>query len=90
MMRAHTHVEDHIQRLKDSRLERFPFTGFEAIQAWLPTVCWSADLVAWFQLLCLIGPLARARPKRLRWTLWHAPARIITIARRDIVPILDA
>jgi hypothetical protein len=90
MMRAHAHVEDHIQRLKDSGLERFPFTGFEANQAWLQTVCWSADLVAWFQLLCLVGPLARARPKRLRWTLWHAPARIITTARRDIVRILDA
>lgn len=88
-MRAHARVEDHIQRLKDSGLERFPFTGFEANQAWLQTVCWSADLVTWFQLLCLDGPLARARPKRLRWTLWHAPARIITTARRDVVRILD-
>jgi hypothetical protein len=88
-MRAHARVEDHIQRLKDSGLERFPFTGFEANQAWLQTVCWSADLVAWFQLLCLTGPLARARPKRLRWELWHAPARIITTARRDVVRILD-
>jgi len=89
-MRAHARVEDHIQRLKDSGLERFPFTGFEANQAWLQTVCWAADLVTWFQLLCLVGPLARARPKRLRWTLWHAPARIITTARRDVVRILDA
>jgi hypothetical protein len=89
-MRAHARVEDHIQRLKDSGLERFPFTGFEANQAWLQTVCWAADLVTWFQLLCLTGPLARARPKRLRWTLWHAPARIITTARRDVVRILDA
>ena len=89
-MRAHARVEDHIQRLKDSGLERFPFTGFKANQAWLQTVCWSADLVAWFQLLCLTGPLARARPKRLRWELWHAPARIITTARCDTVRILDA
>jgi len=89
-IRAHARVEDHIQRLKDSGLQRFPFTDFEANQAWLQTVCWSADLVAWFQLLCLTGPLARARPKRLRWTLWHAPARIITTARRDVVRILDA
>ena len=88
-MRAHAHVEDHIQRLKDSGLERFPFTGFAANQAWLQTVCWAADLVVWFQLLCLTGPLALARPKRLRWDLWHAPARIISTARRDIVRILD-
>ena len=45
-MRAHARVEDHIRRLKDSGLERFPFTDFEANQAWLQTVCWAADLVA--------------------------------------------
>jgi len=89
LMRAHAHVEDHIQRLKDSGLERFPFTGWEANQAWLQTVMWAADLVTWFQLLCLTGPLAQAKPRRLRWTFWHAPARIVTSARRDIVRILD-
>ena len=88
-MRAHAHVEDHIERLKNSGLERFPFTGWEANQAWLQTVMWAADLVAWFQLLCLTGPSARAKPRRLRWTFWHAPARIITTARRDIIRILD-
>jgi len=88
-MRAHAHVEDHIQRLKDSGLERFPFTGWEANQAWLQTVMWATDLASWFQLLCLVGPLAKAKPRRLRWTFWHAPARIISTARRDIVRILD-
>ena len=88
-MRAHAHVEDFIQRLKDAGLERFPFTEWEANQAWLQTVMWAADLVTWFQMLCLTGPLAVAKAKRLRWTLWHAPARIITTARRDIVRILD-
>ena len=88
-MRAHAHIEDRIQLLKDSGLERFPFTDFEANQAWLQTVMWAADLATWFQLLCLTGPLAKAKPKRLRWTFWHAPARIITTARRDVVRILD-
>ena len=88
-MRAHAHVEDFIGRLKDAGLERFPFTGFQANQAWLQAVCWASDLVGWFQMLCLTGPLVRAKAKRLRWTFWHAPARIITTARRDIVRILD-
>lgn len=88
-MRAHAHCEDHIGRLKDSGLLRFPFAGFAANQAWLQVVCWAADLVRWFQLLCVTGPLTRAQPKRLRWTLWHTPARIISTARRDIVRILD-
>jgi hypothetical protein len=66
LIRAHAHVEDHIGRLKDSGLLRFPFASFEANQAWLQVVCWAADLVRWFQLLCLTGPLTRALPKRLR------------------------
>lgn len=89
-MRAHANVEDYIGRLKDSGLERFPFTDLTANKAWLQVVCWASDLVVWFQLLCLTGPLARAKPKRLRWSVWHAPARIVTTARRDIVRILDA
>ena len=88
-MRAHAHVEDHIMRLKDSGLERFPFTDFAANQTWLQVVCRASDLVRWFQLLCTTGPLARALLKRLRWQLWHAPARIITTGRRDIVRILE-
>jgi hypothetical protein len=88
-MRAHAHVEDHIRRLKDSGLCRLPFTSFDANRAWLATVCHAADLVRWFQLLCLTGHLTRAEPNTLRWRLWHAPARLIHHARRDIVRILD-
>ena len=88
-MRAHAHVEDHIGRLKDSGLLRFPFTDFAANAAWLAVVCWGADLVRWCQLLCVTGPLARALPKRLRWQLWHTPARIVRKARGDIIRILD-
>jgi hypothetical protein len=88
-MRAHAHVENHIRRLKDSGLCRFPFTDRAANQAWLTVVCLAADLVRWFQLLCLAGHLARAEPKTLRWRLWHAPARIVRHARDEIVRILD-
>jgi hypothetical protein len=88
-MRAHAHVEDHIRRLKDSGLCRFPFSDLDANRAWLAAVCFAGDLVRWFQLLCLTGHLARAEPKTLRWRLWHAPARLIRHARRDIVRILD-
>lgn len=88
-MRAHAHVEDHIGRLKDSGLLRFPFTSLDANRAWLAVVCWAADLVRWFQLLCVTGPLAVALPKRMRWQFWHAPARIVRTAGRDIVRILN-
>jgi hypothetical protein len=52
-------------------------------------VCFAADLVRWFQLLCLGGELAVANPKRLRWTLWHTPARLVRRAGRRVVRILD-
>lgn len=88
-MRAHAHVEDHINRLKDSGLARFPFTKLEANQAWLALLTMAADLVRWFQLLCCTTDLTSARPKRLRWQLWHTPARIIRSAGHDVIRILD-
>ncbi len=88
-MRAHAHVENHLARLKDAGLERFPFTNFDANAAWLQLVCWSADLVRWFQLLCCHGALAIAAPKTMRWRFWHAPARVIRRSRRHIVRIAD-
>jgi hypothetical protein len=88
-LRAHAHVEDHIRRLKASGLERFPFTALDANRAWLALVCFAADLVRWFQLLCVRGPLATAEPKTLRWQLWHTPARVVRHARQTIVRILD-
>ena len=88
-MRQHAHVEDHIKRLKDSGLERFPFANLDANRAWLQLVCTGADLVRWFQELVCTGPLATAEPKRLRWTLWHTPARIVRRAGRTIVRIID-
>jgi hypothetical protein len=74
-MRAHAHVEDHIRRLKASGLLRFPFADLDANRAWMAVVCFGADLVRWFQLLCLRGALAGAEPKALRWSLWHTPGR---------------
>ncbi len=88
-MRAHAHVEEHIARLKDSGLLRFPFSNLEANRTWLFVVAAAADLVRWFQLLCLDGALAAARPKTLRWSFFHAPGRLVRSARREIVRVLD-
>ena len=88
-MRAHAHVEQHICRLKDSGLTRFPFTSFSANATWLMAVALSADLVRWFQLLCFDGTWRDARPKALRWAIFHAPGRLVHTARRRIVRIID-
>jgi hypothetical protein len=65
-MRAHAHVEEHIGRLKVSGLLRFPFSNLEANCNWLLLIAAAADLVRWFQLLCLDGALAGDHPKTLR------------------------
>jgi Transposase DDE domain group 1 len=88
-MRAHAHVEQHIGRLKDSGLMRFPFMSFEANANWLMLVAMSADLVRWFQLLCFSGTWKDARPKALRWGIFHAPGRLVHRARQRIVRIID-
>ncbi len=88
-MRAHAHVEQHICRLKDSGLTRFPFTSFEANATWLQTVALAADLVRWFQLCCFDGTWRDARPKALRWSIFHAPGRLVPRARRRVVRIID-
>jgi len=88
-MRAHARVEDHIRRPKTAGLERFPLSDLDANRAWPTTVTMAADLVRWFQLLGLTGPLAAAEPKTLRWRLWHTPAPVIRKGRRDLVRLLD-
>lgn len=87
-IRAHARVENNIARLKDSGANRFPFTDLDANQAWLTLVTFADALVRWFQLLCLPGtPLQEARPKTLRWQLWHTPARLIRHARKTTIRI---
>ena len=88
-MRAHAHVEQHIARPKDSGLLRFPFASFEANANWMMTVAMAADLLRWFQLLCLEGPWVGARPKALRWGLLHAPGRLIHRSRQRVVRVID-
>jgi hypothetical protein len=88
-MRAHAHVERHIQRLKDSGLCRMPFTSFEANATWMMAVAMSADLVRWFQLLCLDGHWVDARPKAMRWGIFHAPGRLVRRSRQRVVRIIE-
>jgi hypothetical protein len=68
-MRAHAHLELNIARLKDTGLLAFPFSDLEANTNWMATVLMAADLVRWFQLLCLDANWSKARPKALRWGL---------------------
>ena len=87
-MRAHARIENTIAALKDSGLKRMPFSDFDTNAAWTQLVALSMALVRWFQQLRLRGPLAQAAPKRLRWQLWHAPARIVRSSRKWTLRLL--
>ena len=88
-IRAHARVETHIARIKDSGGNRFPFAKFAPNRLWLHIVALADTLVRWFQKLSLPQhhPLARAKPKTLRWNLWHTPGIITRHARKTTLRI---
>jgi len=47
------------------------------------------DLLVWCQHLCLDGDLARAEPKRLRYTLLHTAGIIARTGRQTRLPFSD-
>ena len=80
--RGHARVEDRIRMAKDLGLRNLPFGAFAANAVWRLCVQLAQDLLAWAQACCLAGPLTRAEPKRLRYTLWHCPGRLVHTGRR--------
>jgi len=56
---------------------------------WMMVVAMAADLLRWFQLLCMDGAWVGARPKTMRWGILHAPGRLVTTGRQRIVRIID-
>jgi hypothetical protein len=74
--RAHARVEDRIRCGKSTGFGRFPSRHFAINQAWLELSLTALDLLAWTQTLLLEGELAAAEPKKLRYRLLHAAARI--------------
>ena len=80
--RGHGNVENRIKNLKDTGIERMPFTSFDANAAWMEMTLTAADLLVWTQRICFTGELARCEPRTLRYRILHIAARIIRSARR--------
>ncbi|MGO9457423.1 MAG: IS1380 family transposase [Acidimicrobiales bacterium] len=83
--RGHARVEDRIRCAKATGMDNLPFSSFAANEAWFALSLLAIDLMAWTAQLCLEGDLAKAEPKRLRYTLLHAAARVVHSARTIIV-----
>jgi Transposase DDE domain group 1 len=80
--RVHARVEDAVRTGKDTGIGKFPSQAFALNQAWLAAALIAATLLAWFKLLALDGPLAKAEPKTLRYRILHTAARLTRSGRR--------
>ena len=80
--RHHARVEDRIRTWKTCGLANLPFEDFVRNQAWVAATVIASNLLAWTQLLCLDGDLAKAEPKTLRYRLLHIAARLATRGRQ--------
>lgn len=82
LQRGRGRAEKLICNLKDTGCTNLPSTEFAINQAWLTTALVAHDLLVWMQRLCLTGDLAKAEPKRLRYTLLHTAGQIARSGRQ--------
>ena len=79
--RGHARVEDRIRCAKDTGLRRLPFAEFENNACWMEIVLMAQDLLAFTQGVVLTDVLAKAEPKRLRYTVLRSAGRLTTSGR---------
>jgi hypothetical protein len=89
LYRGRGRCECAIRDAKDTGLANLPSASFAINAAWLAAVLIAGDLLAWAKGLCLEGELARAEPKRLRYTLLHAAGVLVRSARRTTIRIAE-
>ena len=85
--RGHARIEDRIRCAKDTGLRNLPFGDFANNACWVELICLAQDLIAFTQGLVLEGELAKAEPKRLRYTLLHTAGRLSTTSRRTTLAL---
>ena len=59
---------------KDCGLKNLPFEGYARNEAWLAVTLVAGALIAWSQLVCFSGDLAKAEPKTIRYRVLHVAA----------------
>jgi hypothetical protein len=85
--RGHARVEDRVRNWKDCGLQNLPFDGFCRNQAWVAVSLIAGALLAWTQLTCFEGDLAKAEPKRFRNRVLHVAAQLARHANQLVVHI---
>jgi hypothetical protein len=80
--RQRASAQDEIRADKDTGLRNLPFRDYDMNAVWLELVLIAHDILRWTQALLLTGELARPEPKRSRYRLLHAAARLAFSGRR--------
>lgn len=84
--RRRARAEDRIRAAKHTGLTNLPLHQFGQNQIWCALVTLACELTAWMQMLALAGHQARRwEPKRLRYRLLTAAARLARTGRRVLI-----
>jgi hypothetical protein len=86
--RGHARVEDRVRCWKACGLANLPFDGFCANEAWVAVSVIAGALLAWSQMTCFDGALAKAEPKTMRYRVLHVAA-VLVHRGRDLIVRLD-
>jgi len=89
LYRGRGRCERRICDAKDTGLANLPSASFAVNEVWLTLVLIAGDLLSWTKGLCLDGALAKAEPKRLRYTLLHAAGILVHSARRTTLRVAE-
>ncbi len=79
--RGHARVEDRIRNWKDCGLTNLPFDSFVRNEVWVATSLIAGALLAWSQMVCFEGALAKAEPKTMRYRVLHVAAHLVHKSR---------
>jgi len=85
--RGHARVEDRIRAWKDCGLSNLPFESFVRNEAWVATSLIAGALLAWSQMTCFSGALAKAEPKTMRYRVLHVAAILVRRGRGLVMRI---
>lgn len=83
--RGHARVEDRVRAWKACGLANLPFGGFCANEAWVAVSLIAGSLLAWSQMTCFGGALAKAEPKTMRYRILHVAAVLVRRGRELIL-----
>ncbi len=86
--RGHARVEDRVRCWKACGLANLPFDGYCANEAWVAVSVIAGALLAWSQMMCFDGALAKAEPKTMRYRVLHVAA-VLVHRGRELIMRLD-